>query len=147
MIRRPPRSTLFPYTTLFRSVGHRVSERGNLTLGSIANQAERSRRCPRAGEDAEQNCVVEPEEVLADEHAKDEGQGGRDSAPEKQPDALGFESVNEARACRDSDNGDENVEANRIHEPDGGRRNPSEQWAHRTQPAKDEARDKRAARG
>src|SRR3712207_8637387 len=24
MIRRPPRSTLFPYTTLFRSEGHRV---------------------------------------------------------------------------------------------------------------------------
>src|SRR3712207_7967817 len=24
MIRRPPRSTLFPYTTLFRSAGHRV---------------------------------------------------------------------------------------------------------------------------
>src|SRR2546422_2988627 len=24
MIRRPPRSTLFPYTTLFRSPGHRV---------------------------------------------------------------------------------------------------------------------------
>src|SRR2546422_7616763 len=23
MIRRPPRSTLFPYTTLFRSIGHR----------------------------------------------------------------------------------------------------------------------------
>src|SRR3712207_7441589 len=27
MIRRPPRSTLFPYTTLFRSVGARVLER------------------------------------------------------------------------------------------------------------------------
>src|SRR3712207_8259275 len=27
MIRRPPRSTLFPYTTLFRSAGHRVQER------------------------------------------------------------------------------------------------------------------------
>src|SRR5688572_32322326 len=26
MIRRPPRSTLFPYTTLFRSVGRRVRE-------------------------------------------------------------------------------------------------------------------------
>src|SRR5258708_30879737 len=26
MIRRPPRSTLFPYTTLFRSIGHDVSE-------------------------------------------------------------------------------------------------------------------------
>src|SRR2546421_8715584 len=24
MIRRPPRSTLFPYTTLFRSAGHKV---------------------------------------------------------------------------------------------------------------------------
>src|SRR5690349_24140485 len=27
MIRRPPRSTLFPYTTLFRSVGFRVGRR------------------------------------------------------------------------------------------------------------------------
>src|SRR5690349_23958468 len=27
MIRRPPRSTLFPYTTLFRSVGHTVDKR------------------------------------------------------------------------------------------------------------------------
>src|SRR5260370_11013135 len=25
MIRRPPRSTLFPYTTLFRSISHRMS--------------------------------------------------------------------------------------------------------------------------
>src|SRR3989442_7837823 len=35
MIRRPPRSTLFPYTTLFRSAGHRV--------GCVAG---RSRRAP-----------------------------------------------------------------------------------------------------
>src|SRR5260221_1931758 len=28
MIRRPPRSTLFPYTTLFRSLGHGRFERG-----------------------------------------------------------------------------------------------------------------------
>src|SRR3712207_7828319 len=27
MIRRPPRSTLFPYTTLFRSLGRYISER------------------------------------------------------------------------------------------------------------------------
>src|SRR3712207_7316590 len=27
MIRRPPRSTLFPYTTLFRSLGHPSDER------------------------------------------------------------------------------------------------------------------------
>src|SRR3712207_9202415 len=29
MIRRPPRSTLFPYTTLFRSVGEVVAAEGN----------------------------------------------------------------------------------------------------------------------
>src|SRR5260370_29967776 len=35
MIRRPPRSTLFPYTTLFRSVGtaDQVVELGNAQLG------------------------------------------------------------------------------------------------------------------
>src|SRR6185295_6125796 len=35
MIRQPPRSTLFPYTTLFRSVGERASHRersGHLDL-------------------------------------------------------------------------------------------------------------------
>src|SRR2546430_5706761 len=37
MIRRPPRSTLFPYTTLFRSVGRRVAERavGLHDLGGV----------------------------------------------------------------------------------------------------------------
>src|SRR4051794_41746963 len=34
MIRRPPRSTLFPYTTLFRSPGHEpVLHRGDLRPG------------------------------------------------------------------------------------------------------------------
>src|SRR3712207_7709024 len=33
MIRRPPRSTLFPYTTLFRSITVRVSQpQGNLAI-------------------------------------------------------------------------------------------------------------------
>src|SRR3712207_8527375 len=36
MIRRPPRSTLFPYTTLFRSVlAHLTSEEGKAELKSI----------------------------------------------------------------------------------------------------------------
>src|SRR2546430_7118287 len=37
MIRRPPRSTLFPYTTLFRSVGRRrtVPNQGRRSLGCI----------------------------------------------------------------------------------------------------------------
>src|SRR5256885_5250346 len=44
MIRRPPRSTLFPYTTLFRS---------------------EHRRVPRAGRRAEEHTV--PDQVLRDE--------------------------------------------------------------------------------
>src|SRR3712207_8617557 len=32
MIRRPPRSTLFPYTTLFRSLKHRLRKPGPWTL-------------------------------------------------------------------------------------------------------------------
>src|SRR2546425_1258817 len=36
MIRRPPRSTLFPYTTLFRSFGKRLAERERGKLGILA---------------------------------------------------------------------------------------------------------------
>src|SRR2546425_8410832 len=50
MIRRPPRSTLFPYTTLFRSVGGcnepswSVSRRrGGRCLQQLANRATRPR--------------------------------------------------------------------------------------------------------
>src|SRR3712207_6990233 len=43
MIRRPPRSTLFPYTTLFRSPGHR---RGQVAVEDL----ERPRRA-RLGRD------------------------------------------------------------------------------------------------
>src|SRR2546422_3574306 len=41
MIRRPPRSTLFPYTTLFRSPWIAASRR---LLGAICDQSEPSRR-------------------------------------------------------------------------------------------------------
>src|SRR5688572_32757945 len=48
MIRRPPRSTLFPYTTLFRSADvdagrieqHHVGERADLKLTSISYAAD-----------------------------------------------------------------------------------------------------------
>src|SRR2546430_3645851 len=36
MIRRPPRSTLFPYTTLFRSPLEAIEERETLSLGDFA---------------------------------------------------------------------------------------------------------------
>src|SRR3712207_8412210 len=50
MIRRPPRSTLFPYTTLFRSTrGH---GRGELTvLASDRRWLERNRKLAPAGPD------------------------------------------------------------------------------------------------
>src|SRR5258706_11634711 len=34
MIRRPPRSTLFPYTTLFRSAGNRAADRDDARPGA-----------------------------------------------------------------------------------------------------------------
>src|SRR2546427_5822138 len=48
MIRRPPRSTLFPYTTLFRSHGPRelqeLPREGSRWLGSADQQSERCQR-------------------------------------------------------------------------------------------------------
>src|SRR5437879_7764397 len=47
MIRRPPRSTLFPYTTLFRSPGHRLyfdllpSTRTRLSMISVCGKGTR----------------------------------------------------------------------------------------------------------
>src|SRR2546429_6071657 len=38
MIRRPPRSTLFPYTTLFRSIRHNTSALGDSLLITGASQ-------------------------------------------------------------------------------------------------------------
>src|SRR2546422_3396982 len=48
MIRRPPRSTLFPYTTLFRSL---VDEREHL-LGLRLRRGQEARAEPRRGEHA-----------------------------------------------------------------------------------------------
>src|SRR5688572_32331325 len=38
MIRRPPRPTLFPYTTLFRSIGTAMANRVALVLGRVADE-------------------------------------------------------------------------------------------------------------
>src|SRR5438034_1922925 len=46
MIRRPPRSTLFPYTTLFRS--RHASGPGSLTERGLRSVAPRLRSCPGA---------------------------------------------------------------------------------------------------
>src|SRR5256886_7693502 len=47
MIRRPPRSTLFPYTTLFRSVSPEAVRTLGVVLGDV--EERRGRRRPRDG--------------------------------------------------------------------------------------------------
>src|SRR5256885_17158167 len=63
MIRRPPRSTLFPYTTLFRSLGfvaarhhdrhegpnHRPGSPGHAAHGSVASKRSHHARATRKG--------------------------------------------------------------------------------------------------
>src|SRR5258705_8326615 len=41
MIRRPPRSTLFPYTTLFRSPKHSLHGAGHAVLRTLYSRAHR----------------------------------------------------------------------------------------------------------
>src|SRR2546429_7328247 len=58
MIRRPPRSTLFPYTTLFRS--HRIAyPGGNLDLqcgaGVVRGAQTDDHQCERPGERSEEH--------------------------------------------------------------------------------------------
>src|SRR5690348_17532214 len=64
MIRRPPRSTLFPYTTLFRSRGRRGSRgggsprrtcRARVRGSSRRRRRRRASRCPRASPRSEEH--------------------------------------------------------------------------------------------
>src|SRR6267154_6129853 len=51
MIRRPPRSTLFPYTTLFRSRRHRAAGHGRRVAPEAHRQgAGGARQCRRFGQ-------------------------------------------------------------------------------------------------
>src|SRR4051794_41194843 len=63
MIRRPPRSTLFPYTTLFRSGRHYHGRR----KGQRTRMRDRLQRCNRQGWHvlSTDGCIV------ADDHALD----------------------------------------------------------------------------
>src|SRR3712207_7298063 len=66
MIRRPPRSTLFPYTTLFRSAGLRVGVRRQAAdVPPVAHRDEREdgdlrvlRRVQRAEQGARRELVL-----------------------------------------------------------------------------------------
>src|SRR2546425_11571864 len=73
MIRRPPRSTLFPYTTLFRSV-EALAVRDFADLGDdLVDRLERAPRDPRADEQGRH----EPDRQ--DEDQRGEEPGGAES--------------------------------------------------------------------
>src|SRR3712207_8556800 len=65
MIRRPPRSTLFPYTTLFRSFDHR---------GVVAGDAERHLGAQGAGQVLDEGppALRHPRRVLGRDDGVDE---------------------------------------------------------------------------
>src|SRR5438045_8026860 len=50
MIRRPPRSTLFPYTTLFRSEARRLGDRCPPAQDRAANESNRQARRGAGGQ-------------------------------------------------------------------------------------------------
>src|SRR3712207_8183103 len=72
MIRRPPRSTLFPYTTLFRSiaVGHACSFRhapsvpGSKSRGTLSRRPDGHRVGPRAD-------LSRPRDARSEEHTSE----------------------------------------------------------------------------
>src|SRR5438046_10414149 len=59
MIRPPPRSTLFPYTTLFRSVEIVVDRRGNVAVRPVDNLRRANRH---GGEEIRRDAVGRSEE-------------------------------------------------------------------------------------
>src|SRR5256885_13312374 len=59
MIRRPPRSTLFPYTTLFRSLTEYVPELVVFTSAITLPLRVNCRRIPRAGRSEEHTSELQ----------------------------------------------------------------------------------------
>src|SRR2546425_8017376 len=73
MIRRPPRSTLFPYTTLFRSLSHdreRVGQRPRLVLARVGVQHRPARPGGGLGERRRRHDVHSPIE-RSEEHTSE----------------------------------------------------------------------------
>src|SRR2546430_17698311 len=66
MIRRPPRSTLFPYTTLFRSVTFATLALF-VDLTAMRDRSRRRRRCRRNDQRLGRQAAGEPRRKILDE--------------------------------------------------------------------------------
>src|SRR3712207_8762259 len=66
MIRRPPRSTLFPYTTLFRSPDRLGVVRRGRRLGGIGDDRSGDRRRPGDGQLRGRELLVHLRDALVD---------------------------------------------------------------------------------
>src|SRR5687768_17900448 len=74
MLRRPPRSTLFPYTTLFRSTGWKekiFSRRYQAILVSEEEAAQVDRLSYLLSHGAKENLVARPQDWRSEEHTSE----------------------------------------------------------------------------
>src|SRR5688572_31092020 len=71
MIRRPPRSTLFPYTTLFRSEEHAVALERVAQAERAAPQAARDQRRRRDPHHLSAHAQALAEQVRSEEHTSE----------------------------------------------------------------------------
>src|SRR5256885_3417837 len=66
MIRRPPRSTLFPYTTLFRSARRRIERADHVQEGALSHPARTDQRRHLAGGEREAGAAQHVDLLLAE---------------------------------------------------------------------------------
>src|SRR5438034_4776337 len=72
MIRRPPRSTLFPYTTLFRSAEAAEAERARIALETAVREQEEEKAVPSLEERAAALFKdLAPAESRSEEHTSE----------------------------------------------------------------------------
>ena len=128
-------------------VRHSIAERRNLALGGVLDHAERRGGRSHAGAGAEENGRVELEDVVPEQDGEQQRHRGRDGAPDEQAQADLLDASHEARAGVDPDDGDEDVEAQRVHQHEGRRGNAAEGRPDGAQVAEQQPGEERTARG
>src|SRR3712207_9163001 len=74
MIRRPPRSTLFPYTTLFRSLPEQVVERADVRVEQEPEQDPDDRDAEHVRREVDRTEEGPPRELLIEHHGDEQRQ-------------------------------------------------------------------------